>query len=128
MCPLLFIFFFSSRRRHTSCALVTGVQTCALPISLLFGGERGRQAFAFRPEIHGFAVSQEIDEENASVRAAIGTAIGDRRRQRRGLVHGLVGIGDIGLFAAGIAVAAGRQRKAAGREGNDKRKLHKRGL
>src|SRR3546814_1576251 len=26
------VFFFSSRRRHTSCALVTGVQTCALPI------------------------------------------------------------------------------------------------
>src|SRR3546814_5878412 len=25
--------FFSSRRRHTRCALVTGVQTCALPIS-----------------------------------------------------------------------------------------------
>src|SRR3546814_12922103 len=25
-------FFFSSRRRHTSCAVVTGVQTCALPI------------------------------------------------------------------------------------------------
>src|SRR3546814_9575900 len=30
---LLFDFFFSSRRRHTRCALVTGVQTCALPIS-----------------------------------------------------------------------------------------------
>src|SRR3546814_9687239 len=29
-----FLFFFSSRRRHTRCALVTGVQTCALPISL----------------------------------------------------------------------------------------------
>src|SRR3546814_7321971 len=27
-------FFFSSRRRHTRCALVTGVQTCALPICL----------------------------------------------------------------------------------------------
>src|SRR3546814_6741158 len=26
------IFFFSSRRRHTRCALVTGVQTCALPL------------------------------------------------------------------------------------------------
>src|SRR3546814_3245511 len=26
------MFFFSSRRRHTSCALVTGVQACALPI------------------------------------------------------------------------------------------------
>src|SRR3546814_2590486 len=34
-CLLIYccIFFFSSRRRHTRCALVTGVQTCALPIS-----------------------------------------------------------------------------------------------
>src|SRR3546814_13461516 len=33
-CHLLdYFFFFSSRRRHTRCALVTGVQTCALPIS-----------------------------------------------------------------------------------------------
>src|SRR3546814_6087109 len=31
-----FFFFFSSRRRHTRCALVTGVQTCALPIFLVF--------------------------------------------------------------------------------------------
>src|SRR3546814_2831520 len=30
-------FFFSSRRRHTRCALVTGVQTCALPIFVTFG-------------------------------------------------------------------------------------------
>src|SRR3546814_4568576 len=29
---VLVSFFFSSRRRHTRCALVTGVQTCALPI------------------------------------------------------------------------------------------------
>src|SRR3546814_7725823 len=27
-----YCFFFSSTRRHTRCALVTGVQTCALPI------------------------------------------------------------------------------------------------
>src|SRR3546814_1124126 len=33
MLCLVFFFFFSSRRRHTRCALVTGVQTCALPIS-----------------------------------------------------------------------------------------------
>src|SRR3546814_3163110 len=39
VCAVVFIigsflvcFFFSSRRRHTRCALVTGVQTCALPI------------------------------------------------------------------------------------------------
>src|SRR3546814_9730629 len=31
---LVVCFFFSSRRRHTRCALVTGVQTCALPISM----------------------------------------------------------------------------------------------
>src|SRR3546814_21154881 len=30
----MLILFFSSRRRHTRCALVTGVQTCALPILL----------------------------------------------------------------------------------------------
>src|SRR3546814_8137684 len=30
---IVMFFFFSSRRRHTRCALVTGVQTCALPIS-----------------------------------------------------------------------------------------------
>src|SRR3546814_4137704 len=42
---LLFLFgwftvglFFSSRRRHTRCALVTGVQTCALPISYARSG------------------------------------------------------------------------------------------
>src|SRR3546814_1156820 len=29
---ILLDFFFSSRRRHTRCALVTGVQTCALPV------------------------------------------------------------------------------------------------
>src|SRR3546814_1941935 len=38
LCVLIYnlsvvFFFFSSRRRHTRCALVTGVQTCALPIS-----------------------------------------------------------------------------------------------
>src|SRR3546814_3288806 len=37
-CWLLWFFFFSSRRRHTRCALVTGVQTCALPIC---GGRYG---------------------------------------------------------------------------------------
>src|SRR3546814_6569524 len=34
---VVFCFFFSSRRRHTRCALVTGVQTCALPIWVVGG-------------------------------------------------------------------------------------------
>src|SRR3546814_4421940 len=39
-------FFFSSRRRHTRCALVTGVQTCALPILLVAGTASLAVAFA----------------------------------------------------------------------------------
>src|SRR3546814_14258747 len=49
------MFFFSSRRRHTRCALVTGVQTCALPIC--FGTARpagnapaGADEASFSPE------------------------------------------------------------------------------
>src|SRR3546814_3751471 len=34
MMDVMCLFFFSSRRRHTRCSLVTGVQTCALPIYL----------------------------------------------------------------------------------------------
>src|SRR3546814_13537084 len=41
-CVSFFLFvFFSSRRRHTSCAFVTGVQTCALPIWSARGNRRG---------------------------------------------------------------------------------------
>src|SRR3546814_2798991 len=40
------MFFFSSRRRHTICALVTGVQTCALPIALNHEDVRVRVDFA----------------------------------------------------------------------------------
>src|SRR3546814_8906438 len=36
------ICFFASRRRHTRCALVTGVQTCALPISRQLTRTHGR--------------------------------------------------------------------------------------
>src|SRR3546814_1433972 len=38
ICVIVF-FFFSSRRRHTRCALVTGVQTCALPILIAVAGD-----------------------------------------------------------------------------------------
>src|SRR3546814_5657479 len=40
LCVFCVCFFFSSRRRNTICALVTGVQTCALPI-FLPSGPRG---------------------------------------------------------------------------------------
>src|SRR3546814_6348484 len=44
MCWCVCVFFFSSRRRHTRCALVTGVQTCALPISPAVPGPGERLA------------------------------------------------------------------------------------
>src|SRR3546814_5378653 len=40
------MFFCSSRRRHTRCALVTGVQTCALPIALALRGEQLYQVWS----------------------------------------------------------------------------------
>src|SRR3546814_45868 len=42
LCRFVLVFFFSSRRRHTRCALVTGVQTCALPIFLFWEALLGR--------------------------------------------------------------------------------------
>src|SRR3546814_7937509 len=47
-CGFVFFFFFSSSRRHTSGALVTGVQTCALPISLGADGGHGHAQPPFR--------------------------------------------------------------------------------
>src|SRR3546814_16807217 len=48
------IFFFSSRRRHTRCSLVTGVQTCALPIS------RGVRPRSDHDEIWRFTMSKTL--------------------------------------------------------------------
>src|SRR3546814_5057393 len=45
------VFCFSSRRRHTRCALVTGVQTCALPILFAYGEPISRSGQTF-PELN----------------------------------------------------------------------------
>src|SRR3546814_3095959 len=55
-------FFFSSRRRHTRCALVTGVQTCALPIS-----EVARQlATIMGVELIRFDMSEYMERHSVS--------------------------------------------------------------
>src|SRR3546814_8483746 len=66
---VFFIFFFSSRRRHTRCALVTGVQTCALPILVgpVIMDLGGRQPVAVqlrnqRPIGHGARASPRSEE------------------------------------------------------------------
>src|SRR3546814_6724880 len=57
--------FFASRRRHTSCALVTGVQTCALPISRQFARR------AILREQESAAIERQHPRQNAH-RAAPG--------------------------------------------------------
>src|SRR3546814_6904005 len=59
-CFYLYVFFvFSSRRRHTRCALVTGVQTCALPISADHGGGGKRSEVAAVEAVADLAIHQE---------------------------------------------------------------------
>src|SRR3546814_6118632 len=53
---------FTSRRRHTSCALVTGVQTCALPI---FSSDRIDAALASALAADGWRIAQQGDVEGA---------------------------------------------------------------
>src|SRR3546814_19165329 len=66
------VFFFSSRRRHTRCALVTGVQTCALPISLDMVALQG-----LGDEAAGFHVFDEGGQRCRGGRAAaLGSAHG----------------------------------------------------
>src|SRR3546814_7106226 len=80
-------FFFSSRRRHTRCALVTGVQTCALPI---YRAERKcpkerlqiwRLASAGAPMPP--ALERLAEEQIARIFAAFGMPIGQRSEERR---------------------------------------------
>src|SRR3546814_9994795 len=75
--------FFSSRRRHTSCALVTGVQTCALPICVIQIGLAMQSYNAIRSvtaETARFALvqyQQGNEPTNAQIRAqALGIADG----------------------------------------------------
>src|SRR3546814_7040679 len=77
------MFFFASRRRHTRCALVTGVQTCALPIlpchafECLLGGDTLDAGF------FGILIFEFVEREAA----AIGDVEGARERRGIALVE-----------------------------------------
>src|SRR3546814_7270855 len=98
---LFCFFFFSSRRRHTRCALVTGVQTCALPISavhaaclpsvdlLLFICARDAKPRACGADARGTMESQELThitalstQSDSAVEALLDAAFGPDRIKR----------------------------------------------
>src|SRR3546814_5140377 len=98
-CAVFCFFFFSSRRRHTRCALVTGVQTCALPICIelpeLHQDDGKRHHRATQQDHHhrpaGVDEGKELLGHAAAVqrRHAAGRVEG-RRGGKRGVVYGLI--------------------------------------
>src|SRR3546814_1675443 len=68
------LFFFASRRRHTRCALVTGVQTCALPISFR-RAEKAIASFRCMPRFEPVRAG-EMAQDRIAVRLDDRLAIG----------------------------------------------------
>src|SRR3546814_517342 len=88
-------FFFSSRRRHTSGALLTGVQTCALPICRVWRADAGdARSDVFRPPAARAAGLAQRQPSRAAAEAATessgsGLELAFRHRpQNRGLEIG----------------------------------------
>src|SRR3546814_2833504 len=84
------MFLFSSRRRHTICALVTGVQTCALPISPAAVYELEHAGVPFSHTEEGTiyqrpfgGMMQNMGEGPPAQRTCAATIAGDRSEERR---------------------------------------------
>src|SRR3546814_1136479 len=81
------LFFFSSRRRHTRCALVTGVQTCALPISCLSDHLRSlmKSLLAMTAEVSALRLTFEPDRGSQGflVKLRYWSAAASRRSEER---------------------------------------------
>src|SRR3546814_9392355 len=106
------VFFFSSRRRHTRCALVTGVQTCALPI--------WHRADALRPRLRRgagggaglhAALSQRHEEAGGVTARRWLTAAMVKALHRESIARfgGSDGLRDEGLLESALARAQNRQ-------------------
>src|SRR3546814_4228503 len=87
-----YYFFFSSRRRHTRCALVTGVQTCALPI---LKGEAAfdeiEHFFLLKAQLERVSVVGEADLDVVAVGRVDVVERADSRSIETPIIHVLVG-------------------------------------
>src|SRR3546814_18629436 len=95
-------FFFSSRRRHTRCALVTGVQTCALPIWI--GAFLDTHRLGADPVTYNF-VYRVLNEPQGSLARAV-----------NGLVDGGVRLTLSDIASLGDSVGEARAPSAAGQK------------
>src|SRR3546814_2698556 len=97
---LWWFFFFSSRSRHTSCALVTGVQTCALPI---YDGRAGTPWPDRFLDVTGIILLVGVDKDKVEGRIVChpGKAVG-RRADADGDLARLSGPLQILLRDAGV--------------------------
>src|SRR3546814_3184944 len=82
---IILLFLFSSRRRHTICALVTGVQTCALPIFLAKWRVHPRRKPARRDAIdrHPLPPQQPCHHPGQLLDRRLGRTVGNRSEERR---------------------------------------------
>src|SRR3546814_5516349 len=108
---MLFIFFFSSRRRHTSCALVTGVQTCALPILTV---RRNRQIVAIAVVCRIGRFKEQLQSTGFALFAILSLVA------RRTIAHDLTllrpssgGTGEVQLVPAPVVAFAAREARHA---------------
>src|SRR3546814_10301223 len=99
-------FFFSSRRRHTRCALVTGVQTCALPICDEFVKRRDAFLRAYARQCRVGGGQDAVDACALSLGDEYGFP--DERCTADGPLAKLRRAG--GISAPAIGRAAGRER------------------
>src|SRR3546814_2023578 len=120
-------FFFSSRRRHTRCALVTGVQTCALPISMIAeeaaravpgvtnseggGAATGRSQMALATS-HGFAGAYAGTSHSTWASVLAGTGADMQRDHASHSVRHIVDLDD----ADAVGTRAGRRAVARDRK------------
>src|SRR3546814_7735496 len=93
------LFFFSSRRRHTRCALVTGVQTCALPIYLVDRGGAANRRHPLARKADDRQYCAQLRDQSRQADSRLSRTLSLKRR--RGVERA--------ALAAGTDVAGGKR-------------------